>query len=473
MAGTYSPESLGIKAPSGGFATGGWYSGRQYWNGTFSDPGVIHPGSNQSGAGSPVSNEVNSQSASAQGVSVQNFNEYLANASAQNIQSPVTPAYTTGATQNYVSGLSSQVDAARNVLTTNLAEQQAKNDKEMATAKAKEQAALSEVEKLTTPFRADLEKTERERLETDKVLSDQKGLLTELDQLLTEGNTLIKQQQEVTGLSAIRNPRVQKTMDDITGRAGVIEAVVNLQNTYLSNAYTSIDRSVKAIYDDRTDRLAYYDAILKLADRDIVSLDAKSTKIAEEQTTLLKNDLSRAQATEDYVKEMLVDPDKALLMAQAGVSLNDSVEQINLKLSKAQYANEIRDLSNGMASSGYSAVIDPKSVAANKLVTITDSQGKKYYYRKAETGTTGFDTSTFFQKLSDLGYKVSGTESTSPSNQVDINLLWDEVLTDSPSASYSTYAGVPSFSPAGGIGTIWTDTRGNKWKYTASGWVKA
>src|SRR3990167_653722 len=51
MAATYAPEQLGIKAPSGGFQTGGWYSGRQYWNGTLSDPGVIHPQSNQQGAG--------------------------------------------------------------------------------------------------------------------------------------------------------------------------------------------------------------------------------------------------------------------------------------------------------------------------------------------------------------------------------------------------------------------------------------
>jgi hypothetical protein len=45
-------------APSGGFQQGGWYNGRQYWNGTFSQPGQIHPESNQQGAGSMVSPEV-------------------------------------------------------------------------------------------------------------------------------------------------------------------------------------------------------------------------------------------------------------------------------------------------------------------------------------------------------------------------------------------------------------------------------
>lgn len=58
---TYDPTALGIKAPSGGFQQGGWYSGRQYWGGTLSDPGSIHPQSNQQGAGQAVSQEVVAQ----------------------------------------------------------------------------------------------------------------------------------------------------------------------------------------------------------------------------------------------------------------------------------------------------------------------------------------------------------------------------------------------------------------------------
>lgn len=46
-----TPQKLGIKAPAGGFKTGGWYRGRQYWGGTLSDPGVLHPSSDQPGAG--------------------------------------------------------------------------------------------------------------------------------------------------------------------------------------------------------------------------------------------------------------------------------------------------------------------------------------------------------------------------------------------------------------------------------------
>lgn len=418
---------------------GGWYDGRRWLGGQLLAP-------NESEPGKQVSSEVRAQSAAAQGVSVQQFDQYLSNVGAQNIQAPVTPAYSTGATQSYVTGLNAQTEAARKTLEERLLRDQEANKLASEEARKREQGALAEAEKLTTPFREDLEKKERERLGTETVLSEQRGLLNELDQLLTEGNELIRQQKDVTGLSAIRNPRVQKTMDDITARAGVIEAVVNLQNTYLSNAYQSIDRSANAITQDRQDRLAYYDTILSLANRDIISLDSKSQKIAEEQVNLLKFDLERATKTFDDIKELMVDPDKALLMAEAGVTLNDSVEAINSKLSTATYAREIKDLSNAMALDGYSAVHDPSAVSASNLVTIVDSKGKKYYYQKSKTSGGGSITSSDY--LNSL--KPYSTNKTT--------------VKAAPKA--------PNFSPPGGVGTVWGDPgTGTVWQYTSSGWV--
>ena len=52
-------DPSGQPAPSGGFKTGGWYSGFQYWDGSFAPKaGAIHPASSQQGAGEPVSTEV-------------------------------------------------------------------------------------------------------------------------------------------------------------------------------------------------------------------------------------------------------------------------------------------------------------------------------------------------------------------------------------------------------------------------------
>ena len=92
---TYDPSSLGIKPPTGGFQQGGWYSGRQYWGGTLSDPGVIHPSSNQQGSGQAVSAEVNKQSDQAQGLAPGTIQNYIAQQTQQQQQQNVTPVQQT------------------------------------------------------------------------------------------------------------------------------------------------------------------------------------------------------------------------------------------------------------------------------------------------------------------------------------------------------------------------------------------
>jgi hypothetical protein len=85
---TYTAQQLGIRAPAGGFRELGWYSGRQFVGGTFGEVNQIHPRSPQQGAGQPVSAEVRAQSAAQQGVSPQQFDEYLRKQGATPQQSP-------------------------------------------------------------------------------------------------------------------------------------------------------------------------------------------------------------------------------------------------------------------------------------------------------------------------------------------------------------------------------------------------
>lgn len=105
MANVYDPQSLGIAAPSGGFQQGGWYNGRQYWGGTLSDPGVIHPSSNQQGAGQAVSAEVNLQSDQAQGNNPGDIERYLAQQRQLQQQRGVSPSGNMSPTQSASSGL--------------------------------------------------------------------------------------------------------------------------------------------------------------------------------------------------------------------------------------------------------------------------------------------------------------------------------------------------------------------------------
>jgi len=91
MSNLYKPEQLGIKAPSNGFQQGGWYNGRQFWGGQFSDPGVVNPLSDQNGAGQLVSPEVNAQSAAAQGQSPQQLESYLQQQRNAQVKANVAP----------------------------------------------------------------------------------------------------------------------------------------------------------------------------------------------------------------------------------------------------------------------------------------------------------------------------------------------------------------------------------------------
>lgn len=441
--------------------TGDWQDGQHVWqdpsgNWTLSAPGVENQYSNSATAGKAVSAEVNAASAASQGVSVQNFNDYLKNLSVTNIQPTTSVPYTTNANSSYVGGLNDEVVKARTSLDQNLATQRMETAVKLDEAKAKESAALTEVQKLTTPFRADLEATKNAELKTGEVLASQKSLLDELDTLLTEGNALIKQQKEVTGLAAIRNPRIQKTMDDIAARAGVINAVVSLQNTYLANAYTSIDRSVKAITDDRQDQLNYYSTILNLANRDIVSLTAEDRALAAEQTKVLETDLANAETSSKYIKDLMVNPATALAMAQSGVTLNDSVEVINQKMANYQYAQEVKDASNVFTAAGGVLVTNPSSVPATQLKSFTDSKGNTYYYKMPKTASTA---------------SVNSAEDWLKDNIVTT----DTKTTDSTKTTTSTPATetAPQFSPSGGKGTIYVNpTTGSIWQYISSGWSK-
>jgi len=104
MANTYNPQAVGVTPPAGGFQEGGWYNGRQYWGGTLSDPGVIHPNSNQQGAGQLVSPEVNLQSDVAQGNKPGDIERYLAKQREAQRQKNVTPTANMSATNQQVSG---------------------------------------------------------------------------------------------------------------------------------------------------------------------------------------------------------------------------------------------------------------------------------------------------------------------------------------------------------------------------------
>jgi len=382
------------KAPSGGFKQGGWYEGRQYWGGTFSQPGQIHPQSDQPGAGgdAPTFSSADTDFIQQERIS------------ANQIQAPTQISLPSSTAQSeFVIGLTAEADQAKTALDAALTRQKGEIDTKLTGLREKEKETLDKVGTLVSPFREELEKTERDRLFINQNFEENQTLVNELDQLLTEGNDLIRQQQEVTGLAAVRNPRIQKSMDDVAARSGVIEAVINARNGQISVAENMIDRTMAAIAGDRADQISYYETILNLNRQDIISLDSTSKKLAQEQLDIKKGDLARANATVDYIKQLLIDPATAALMGEGGVKLTDSVEQINSKLTQATYAREVRDMSNEMVLDGAQAVISPKGVPKDELRVLTDSKGRKHYYKveKKLDGRVGTASERAIERVTD------------------------------------------------------------------------
>lgn len=97
-------DPAGNAAPSGGFQNLGWYSGYQFYNGSFAPKaGMIHPNSPQQGAGQPVSAEVNKQSDAAQGLTPGTIQAYV------DKQNSVVPKFNdTGQVQDYLNGQQNQ-----------------------------------------------------------------------------------------------------------------------------------------------------------------------------------------------------------------------------------------------------------------------------------------------------------------------------------------------------------------------------
>lgn len=207
MANTYSPSSLGIQAPSGGFQQGGWYNGRQYWGGTLSDPGVIHPQSNQVGAGNLVSAEVNLQSDAAQGNNPGDIERYLAQQrqAQPSAAMPVAQTGFSGSGQTGSYGAGTGVGAG------------------LAVAPTQTQFNLPELYKSLTEG-SDIKAKQSQLAELEKQFTETKGKIND-NPYLSEATRVGK----VAKLEQLHAERTANLRDEIATTQADIETQLNLQ----------------------------------------------------------------------------------------------------------------------------------------------------------------------------------------------------------------------------------------------------
>ena len=252
----------------------------------------------------------------------------------------------------------------------------------------------TDVSEQLQPFRQELEKTERERLHVTENFEENQKLVNELDTLLTEGNELIAEKRGRFASRASVASSTARAIEDVAARSGVIQAVMSARNGQIAQAFTMIDRSVKAITADRQDRLTYFNTILQFAEgkkgtaqAKLLTLQKDKKDLIKKEVALLERDMVRAEEYAENIKQAMIDPDTALLYAQAGVMLTDSPEAIAEKIGKASYAQEVQNMSNTMALDGFKFLIPGGVVpAGSEKVTLTDSKGvEKSYFKEKST----------------------------------------------------------------------------------------
>jgi len=252
-----------------------------------------------------------------------------------------------------VNSIQGDVDRTRSKLDSMIKGDRATVEREIATLEKEQEDILVRGEKLTVPFREKLEKKERQRLKINENFEANQKLVNELDGLLSEGNELINiaMGRQVSG--KVLEKSLSRTMADVQGRAGVVQAVMSARDGQIATAERFIDRTVTAIVADRNDELSYYNTVLDLNNNKLIKLDAESVKLAEESRRQAENDVKEAQATATYIKSLMINPETAQFIADAGVSLTDSIDGVKTKMGAQAKREETTEMRNRLTEAGY------------------------------------------------------------------------------------------------------------------------
>lgn len=178
-----------------------------------------------------------------------------------------------------------------------------------------------------------------EKQRVDENYNANQSLINEMDGLLTTGNQVIQQMRDTTGLASIMNPRITKTMTDVTARAGVIQAVLAARNGQIGVAQNQLASTLSAITSIYGDQIDYYKTLQDFYSNQktengtvLAKLNTDQKAYLDMKLTTLAQDVDNTQKTADLISKALLNPDTALDYAKAGISLTDSPMQIAQKL---------------------------------------------------------------------------------------------------------------------------------------------
>ena len=303
--------------------------------------------------------------------------------------------------------MASNVQSTKDALQSAYDTQSKQIQDQLDTLKQQQSDALAQEKTLAQPFQAQYEQTKEQQLNVTSNFQKNQALADELNSLVTEANSRLSGVATDFTSKSYGAAVYNKTLSDITARAGLIQSAMAAYNGQIGQAYTMIDRSVAAMNADRTDQMNYYQTILSLNNQSQLDLSSQAKTLAQQKLADLQTQADNAQKTADTIKQAMLDPATAQAYAQAGVTLADTPDQINQKLADYSYSQELATNNNQMAAKGYTTLLPGQSAPAGaQVVTIQDSKGKErqYYQLPSSTssssalsgllGTPAVDTST-------------------------------------------------------------------------------
>lgn len=334
---------------------------------------------------------------------------------ANQIKTP-TSAPTTSSSSSAVSGLQKQVETYKKQLEKQIAEQQRANQQKLTEARATETQAMGSIQGIAGEIRTGVEGAfEKMQPGIMEDFNERRNLVNRLETLLTEGQSYIEQQKNITGLASVRNPRINRAIEDVAAEASIIQSVISARDGNIQQAFNIVGNEINVIMSSRQEELNYYRTVLDLANRDIISLDSESKELARTSIASTEKFLNEAMDISSYVKQLLINPATAGLMD--GIKLTDSIEQIQAKVSDNSYKQDLNKQISQFNSQGYTAVYDPSSVPASQLASYTDTRGVQHYFRmppKETESSDSFNTLVDILKRYGVDDVKTGFEATPP-----------------------------------------------------------
>jgi len=226
---------------------------------------------------------------------------------------------------------------------------------------------------------------------------ENQSLINELSGLMNEMNMSLMRGQELIKSGAISKTELQRRQTETTARAGVIQAVINTRNNQIGTALNIVDRVYTSIREDTERQVNYYKDVVNYFDRLRQDASAKELDLTKTQRDYInaqiktkENEVANMEKTVEYIKGLMVNPETAKIVADAGVNLTDSVETIEQKLAEWGYIQEQQQIATQLAEKGYSEIFtkeELKKYPADAIVQWKDSKGKIHYFVSTEKPT--------------------------------------------------------------------------------------